>query len=96
MLKYRKMKIVELLIKKGRSIMSEDTSFEVIRDLGSFGDSKWKKHLTLTRWFGREEVFDIRGWNEDLTKCNKGITLTRNELLELKDMLNNLFEEDDQ
>lgn len=62
---------------------NESIDFNVIRDFGAFGDGKWQKHFTLTQWGNNEPKFDIRPWNEDMTKMGKGITLDDGELYDL-------------
>lgn len=67
--------------------MAKEVKFEVIEDFGTFGEGEWKKHLTLTKWNDGEPKFDIRAWNEDMSKCGRGITLTKAEVDELKAIL---------
>lgn len=49
----------------------------------------WSLELNIVRWNGNEPKYDIRSWNEDHTKCSKGITLVPGEaqalLLALKE-----------
>jgi len=65
----------------------EPLSFEVVQDFGSFGDGKWAKHLALVKWGNNDAKYDIRPWNEDMTKMGRGITLTDAEALDLHDLL---------
>ena len=69
----------------------EKLSFEILKDFGSFGDGKWQKHLTLTKWGDNEPKYDIRPWNEDMTKMGKGITLDDGELFDLLDLIETAF-----
>ena len=46
--------------------------------------------LSYTSWNNREEKFDLRSWNEDHTAMTKGITLTKEEALKLRDILNEI------
>ena len=50
----------------------------------------WTKELNLVSWNDRDPKFDIREWDENHEKMSKGITLTEEEILKLKDCLNNL------
>ncbi len=50
----------------------------------------WKKELTYTSWNNRDEKFDLRSWNPDHSAMTKGITLTKEEILKLKDILNDI------
>lgn len=70
----------------------EAVKFEVIKDLGTFGDGKWQKHLAIVKWGDNEAKYDIRPWNEDMTKSGKGITLTLEELMDLKDLIAEITE----
>lgn len=75
--------------------MAQELDFEVLKDFGAFGEGKWQKHLTLTRWGDNEPKYDIRPWNEDMTKMGKGITLTDSELYDLSCMIEDVFDKKD-
>ena len=49
-----------------------------------------KKQLTYTSWNNRGEKFDLRSWNEEHTAMTKGLTLTKDELMKLRDILNDI------
>ncbi len=66
-------------------------TFKVEKDFGAFGEGKWQKHLTLTSWNGNEAKFDIRPWNEDMSKCGKGITFDDAELYDLQALIDGAF-----
>ena len=61
----------------------------VLGDL-SVAANGWKKELTYTSWNNRDEKFDLRSWNPDHSAMTKGITLTKEEILKLKDILNDI------
>lgn len=71
----------------GKTNTSEEQSFKVVKDFGAFGEGKWQEHLTLCSWFGKEPKYDIRPWNEDMTKCGKGIVLEDGELFDLSQLI---------
>ena len=48
------------------------------------------KELNLISWNNREAKYDLRDWAPDHAKMGKGITLSINELRELKKLLNNM------
>ena len=48
----------------------------------------WTKELNLVSWNGRDPKYDLRDWAPDHEKMGKGITLTEEELSELKKILN--------
>ena len=47
----------------------------------------YTKELTLVSWNNREPVYDIRAWNVDYSHHGPGVTLTKNQLAELKKVL---------
>lgn len=62
---------------------------DVLGDL-SVAANGWKKELTYTSWNNRDEKFDLRSWNPDHSAMTKGITLTKEEILKLKDILKDI------
>ena len=46
--------------------------------------TSWTKELNLISWNDKEPKYDIRDWSPDHTKMGKGVTLSREELMELK------------
>lgn len=73
---------------------NDSLEFEVIKDFGSFGEGKWQKHLTLMKWGNNDPKYDLRSWNEDMTKCGKGVTLTDSELFDLLGMIEDALDEE--
>lgn len=69
--------------------------YEVFKDFGSFGDGKWSKHLTLTKWGDNDPKYDIRAWSEDWQNCSKGITLDDGELYDLMSLIENVLDGED-
>jgi hypothetical protein len=69
-----------------------DIKFEIIQKIGvlSTSASGWAKELNLVSWNERDPKYDIREWSPDGEKMGKGVTLTREELLALKELLNNM------
>lgn len=53
-----------------------------------------KKQLTLTSWGVYAPKFDIRTWDENYEKAGKGMTFSAQELIALKELLNQLPLED--
>ena len=64
--------------------------FEIIKkiDVLSKSASGWEKELNLVSWNEREPKYDIREWAPDGEKMGKGVTLSKEELLALKELLN--------
>ena len=46
--------------------------------------------LNLVSWGGRPAKYDLRSWSPDHEKMGKGLTLTKEELVALKGLLNKL------
>ena len=71
--------------------MSE-IKFEIIKKIGvlSKSASGWAKELNLISWNEREPKYDIREWAPDGEKMGKGVTLSKEELLVLKELLNKM------
>lgn len=43
-------------------------------------DNGWVKKLTLCQWNGNPAKLDVRAWNEDNSRCGKGMTFTQEEM----------------
>ena len=69
-----------------------DIKFEIKETLGVISESSkgWTKELNLISWNGRDPKYDLRDWAPDHEKMGKGITLSKEELKELRDMLNKM------
>ena len=67
-----------------------DIKYEIIKKIGvlSKSTSGWTKEVNLMSWNDREPKYDIREWSPDREKRGKGITLSKEELLALKELLN--------
>ena len=51
---------------------------------------EWERQLNMISWNDHEPKYDIRDWSPDGSKMSKGISMTRDELVILKDILNEL------
>ena len=69
-----------------------DIKYEVVKKIGvlSKSASGWAKELNLISWNDREPKYDLRDWSADGEKMGKGVTLSRDELLALKELLNSM------
>lgn len=68
-----------------------DFSCKIIKSIGVINnDSSWKKELNLVSWDGKARKFDIRNWDKKHERMSKGVTLTKEELVELKELLNKI------
>lgn len=71
--------------------MSE-IKYEILKNIAvlSTSASGWRKELNQISWNDREPKYDLRDWSADHSKMGKGVTLTKEELLALKELLNNI------
>jgi len=71
--------------------MSE-IKYEIIKKISvlSKSASGRAKELNLISWNDRAPKYDIRDWSPDREKMSKGVTLSREELLALKELLNSI------
>jgi hypothetical protein len=69
-----------------------DIKFEIVRKIGiiSKSASGWAKELNLISWNDRDPKYDLRDWSPDGGKMGKGVTLSKEELLALKELLNKI------
>ena len=69
-----------------------EIQYEIVKRFGELSVSKsgWSKQLNLIRWNDREAKYDLRDWAPDGEKMGKGVTLTKDELIALRDLLNGL------
>lgn len=69
-----------------------EISFAIIETLGVLSTSSkgWTKELNLIYWNGREPKYDLREWSPEHDKMGKGVTLSKDELEALKDILEKL------
>ena len=69
-----------------------DIKYEIIRHVGvlSEGAKGWTKEINLISWNDREPKFDVREWAPEHEKMGKGITLSGEELIKLKKLLNDM------
>ena len=69
-----------------------DIKYEIKETVGVIAESAkgWKKELNLISWNGKEAKYDLREWEPEHEKMGKGVTLTRDELKSLKELLNSM------
>ena len=69
-----------------------EIKFEIIQTLGvlSTSTSGWRKELNLISWNEREPKYDLRDWAPEHEKMGKGVTLSKEDLLALKALLNTI------
>ena len=71
-----------------------ELKYEITREIGSIGESArgWSKELNLVSWNDREAKYDLREWSPDHSRMGKGVTMTLDELIMLKKLLNAMDE----
>ena len=69
-----------------------EIKFEIVKKIGALSKSEsgWEKQLNLISWNDREPKYDIREWAPDGEKMGKGVTLSKEELVVLKELLNKI------
>jgi hypothetical protein len=78
-------------MRNGASKMA-DIKFEIIKKIGNLSksDKGWAKELNLISWNDREPKYDIRDWSPDGKTMGKGVTLSKEELAALRELLNKM------
>ena len=63
---------------------------EIVMQIGVLSQARsgWTKELNLVSWDQRPPKYDIRDWSPDHSQMGRGVTLSREELLGLRDLLN--------
>ncbi len=66
-----------------------ELKYEVVKELGVLSESPtgWRKEINLVSWNDREPKYDIRDWAPNRAKMGKGVTLTADEVILLRDLL---------
>jgi hypothetical protein len=68
----------------------DDIDYEIVMQIGLLSQSAsgWTKEVNLISWNGRAPKYDIRDWAPGHQKMGRGVTLSREEMLALRDLLN--------
>lgn len=69
-----------------------EIKYEIQENVGVLSESNkgWTKELNLISWNGREAKYDLREWAPEHEKMGKGVTLSKEELKKLRDILNGM------
>ncbi len=75
--------------------MAKEFDYEVVKTYGSLSESSkgWKKEIKLISWNQKEPKYDIREWSPDGEKMGKGVTLSKEEIVNLKALLDEILAE---
>lgn len=66
-----------------------EIKFEIVEEIGVLSENAkgWRKELNLISWNDAAPKYDIRDWAPDHEKMGKGVTLTKEEMEKLKEIL---------
>lgn len=66
-------------------------NFEIIKHIGVIDSypSGWTKEVNLVSWNDNDAKYDIREWSPEHDKMSRGLTLTKEEVIKLMDILSN-------
>ncbi|MBE0451520.1 MAG: hypothetical protein IBX70_11840 [Clostridia bacterium] len=69
-----------------------EIKYEIKETIGVLSENikGWSKELNLISWNDREAKFDVRDWAPNHEKMGKGVTLSRDELVKLRKVLNGM------
>jgi hypothetical protein len=69
-----------------------DIKYEIVQKIGTLSTSAkgWAKQLNLISWNEREAKYDLRDWAPENKQMGKGLTLSKEELKALRDLLNGM------
>lgn len=74
--------------------MQQEFKKEIKLSVGELSSTSkgWKKEINLISWNEKPTKVDIREWSPDHEKMGKGIALNKQELINLKEILDKNFE----
>jgi hypothetical protein len=72
-----------------KGIFMADINYEIIKEIGVLSENAkgWRKELNLISWNDAAPKYDIRDWAPAHEKMGKGVTLTKEEVEKLKEIL---------
>ncbi len=72
--------------------MATPLQFTIEETVGVLSTSKsgWTRELNLVSWNDRPAKFDLRDWSQDHSKMGKGLTLTNDEIEQLRQLLDGM------
>ena len=77
--------------------MAEKITYEIVEEIGVVsGSGSWGLELNQISWNGKAPVFDLRKWNESHERMGKGVTMTYNELVSLRDLINEYLDREEE
>ncbi len=69
-----------------------ELKYEIVKNCGVLSESSkgWTKEVNLISWNDRAPKYDVREWSPDHTKMGKGVTFSADEIILLRDLLNEI------
>ena len=69
-----------------------ELKYEIVKECGVLSQtpSGWPKELNLISWNDRAPKYDVREWAPGRAKMGKGCTLSPDEVILLRDLLNTI------
>ena len=69
-----------------------ELKYEIVKEFGvlSQSPSGWTKELNLISWNDRAPKYDIREWAPEHAIMGKGVTISADEVILLRDLLNEI------
>ncbi len=66
--------------------------FKIIKTIGILSETLngFQKEINIVSWNDRDPKIDIRDWDKSHERMRKGITLNKDELKELKTVMENI------
>ena len=68
--------------------MSE-IKYEIVEEIGVLSENAkgWRKELNKVSWNGAAPKYDLRDWSPEHEKMGKGVTMTEEEVSNLRELL---------
>ena len=69
-----------------------ELKYEIVEEVEILSENPkgWRKEVNLISWNEREPKFDIREWAPDHERMGKGVTLSKDEMVLLRDAINKM------
>lgn len=66
-----------------------DIKYDIIEEIGVLSENAkgWRKEINLISWNGAAPKYDIREWAPEHEKMGKGVTLIKEEIETLRNIL---------
>ena len=71
---------------------NKEFKFEIVKNIAVLAEenSGWTKELNLVSFNGAKPKYDIRSWDPDHQKMGKGVTLSDEEMIILREAIEDL------